>query len=62
MDNEVEIWLVLAAFLAATGGLLFWDAQVPRRFSLRSFLIAMAFAAVVIALVAAYARTVFTNT
>jgi hypothetical protein len=62
MDNQFEIWLGLVGLLAAMGAMLLADADVPRRFSLRSFLIAMAFAAVVIARVAAYARTVFTDT
>jgi hypothetical protein len=49
------------AFIAAIGVMIVATDRTRLRFSLRSLLIAMMFAAVVIALVAAYARVVLTN-
>jgi hypothetical protein len=68
MADEPSIVVMFLAFIAAIGVMILvsWVSEPPRlrrlRFGLRSFLIFMAFAAVVIALVAAYSRIVLTNT
>ena len=61
MASPTEIVLMLLAFIAAIGVMIVATDRTRLRFSLRSLLIAMMFAAVVIALVAAYARVVLTN-
>jgi hypothetical protein len=62
MTNYADLVLVFLAFIAAIVAMIFIDAGMPRRFSLRSFLIFIAFTAVVIGLVVAYAKLVFTDT